>query len=92
MALAVAEGRRPNPGRSPRGKLQQLAEPDRAHIRLAELVAALSLEIDRGSAGRWSSCAGAGSHRGCWFRTVGLFTIGGVALAVMTVVLVIAET
>jgi putative membrane protein len=34
----------------------------------------------------------AGRHAQLGFRTVGLFTIGGVALAVMTVVLVIAQT
>ena len=33
-----------------------------------------------------------GGHRPLRFRTVGLFTVGGVALAVMTVVLVIAQT
>ena len=33
-----------------------------------------------------------GSHVPLRFRTVGLFTVGGVALAVMTVVLVIAQT
>ena len=33
-----------------------------------------------------------GGHAPLRFRTVGLFTVGGVALAVMTVVLVIAQT
>jgi uncharacterized membrane protein YidH (DUF202 family) len=33
-----------------------------------------------------------GDHVPLRFRTVGLFTVGGVALAVMTVVLVIAQT
>jgi uncharacterized membrane protein YidH (DUF202 family) len=33
-----------------------------------------------------------GGHVPLRFRTVGLFTVGGVALAVMTVVLVIAQT
>src|SRR3954462_10278950 len=33
-----------------------------------------------------------GEHRPLQFRTVGVFTVGGVALAVMTVVLVIAQT
>jgi uncharacterized membrane protein YidH (DUF202 family) len=33
-----------------------------------------------------------GGHVPLQFRTVGLFTVGGVALAVMTVVLVIAQT
>jgi hypothetical protein len=33
-----------------------------------------------------------GGHRPLGFRTVALFTVGGVALAVMTVVLVIAQT
>lgn len=33
-----------------------------------------------------------GAHAPLTFRTVGLFTVGGVALAVMTVVLVIAQT
>jgi uncharacterized membrane protein YidH (DUF202 family) len=33
-----------------------------------------------------------GGHMPLHFRTVGLFTVGGVALAVMTVVLVIAQT
>jgi uncharacterized membrane protein YidH (DUF202 family) len=33
-----------------------------------------------------------GGHVPLQFRTVGLFTFGGVALAVMTVVLVIAQT
>jgi hypothetical protein len=33
-----------------------------------------------------------GGHAPLRFRTVGLFTAGGVALAVMTVVLVIAQT
>ena len=33
-----------------------------------------------------------GGHNPLSFRTVGVFTVGGVALAVMTVVLVIAQT
>jgi hypothetical protein len=33
-----------------------------------------------------------GGHKPLRFRTVALFTVGGVALAVMTVVLVIAQT
>jgi hypothetical protein len=33
-----------------------------------------------------------GAHVPLQFRTVGLFTAGGVALAVMTVVLVLAQT
>jgi putative membrane protein len=33
-----------------------------------------------------------GGHRPLPFRTVGVFTVGGVALALMTVVLVIAQT
>src|SRR4051794_9585542 len=33
-----------------------------------------------------------GEHRPLQFRTVGVFTVGGVALAIMTVVLVIAQT
>jgi putative membrane protein len=33
-----------------------------------------------------------GGHEPLQFRTVGVFTVGGIALAVMTVVLVIAQT
>jgi uncharacterized membrane protein YidH (DUF202 family) len=33
-----------------------------------------------------------GGHRPLPFRTVGVFTVGGVALALMTIVLVIAQT
>jgi hypothetical protein len=33
-----------------------------------------------------------GGHAPLRFRTVGTFTVGGVALAVMTVVLVVAQT
>ena len=33
-----------------------------------------------------------GEHRPLPFRTVGVFTVGGVALALMTIVLVIAQT
>ena len=33
-----------------------------------------------------------GEHRPLLFRTVGVFTVGGVALALMTIVLVIAQT
>ena len=33
-----------------------------------------------------------GGHAPLGFRTVGVFTVGGVALAVMTIVLVIAQT
>jgi uncharacterized membrane protein YidH (DUF202 family) len=40
----------------------------------------------------WSMRCEQGHHVPLRFRTVGLFTVGGVALAVMTVVLVIAQT
>ena len=33
-----------------------------------------------------------GGHRPLSFRTVGVFTVGGVVLALVTVVLVIAQT
>ena len=59
----------------------------------------LRLAGDR-AAGSWAHCASASSSAPCEpaityrcpVRTVGVFTAGGVALAVMTVVLVIAQT
>jgi uncharacterized membrane protein YidH (DUF202 family) len=41
---------------------------------------------------QWEHALRTGGHAPLRFRTVGLFTAGGVALAVMTVVLVIAQT
>ena len=40
----------------------------------------------------WRSAMRTGGHAPLQFRTVGTFTVGGVALAVLTVVLVIAQT
>jgi len=40
----------------------------------------------------WEHALRTGGHAPLRFRTVGLFTAGGIALAVMTVVLVIAQT
>ena len=40
----------------------------------------------------WEQALRTGGHAPLKFRTVGVFTVGGVALAVLTVVLVIAQT
>ena len=45
----------------------------------------------RTTAARVGACAGTGGHLPLQFRTVAVFTVGGVALAVITVALVIAQ-